>query len=67
MENNMTKEQIKQTIEGFTSFMRGICNNPNLNVPKELADKYDISEEFREKMEGCAETKKEQEDGNGEQ
>ena len=51
MENNMTKEQIKQTIEGFTSFMRGISNNPNLNVPKELADKYDISEEFREKME----------------
>ena len=58
MENNMTKEQIKQTIEGFTSFMRGISNNPNLYVPKELADKYDISEEFREKMEGCAETKK---------
>lgn len=42
----MDNEQIKQTIEGFTQFMRGISNNPNLKVPKDLADKYNISPEF---------------------
>lgn len=43
----MTDENIKQTIEGFTQFMRGVFNNPNLVVPNDLADKYNISSEYR--------------------
>ena len=43
------KEQMKSTIEGFTEFMRGITNNPNLVVPKELAEKYNISSKYCEK------------------
>ena len=48
MEKEKTdKEQIKSAMEGFTSFMRAICNNNNLGVPKEMADEFGISEEFR--------------------
>ena len=47
--SNMSKDEIKQTIEGFTQFMRGMWNNPTLTVPKDLAEKYDISSEFRDK------------------
>ena len=42
-------ENIKQTIEGFTQFMRGLFNNPNLSVPEDLAEKYNISSEYRKK------------------
>lgn len=45
--SNMSKDEIKQAIEGFTQFMREMWNNPNLTVPKDLAEKYDISSEFR--------------------
>lgn len=48
---SVTDEQMKQEIEGFTQFMRSICKNPNLSVPKDLADRYGISEEYREKGE----------------
>ena len=44
-------EKIKQTIEGFTQFMRGIFNNPNLAVPEDIAEKYNISSEYRERSE----------------
>ena len=44
----MTDENIKQTLEGFTQFMRGMFNNPNLTVPEDIAEKYNISSEFRE-------------------
>ena len=40
-------ESIKQTIEGFTQFMRGLFNNPNLSIPEDLAEKYNISSEYR--------------------
>ena len=45
------EEEVKQKIEVFTQFMRGMFNNPNLYVPKDMADKYGISEEFCEKKE----------------
>lgn len=47
----MTDKEIKQAIEGFTQFMRAVCVNPNLTVPKELAERFDISEEFCENKE----------------
>ena len=45
----MSNEQIKQTIEGFIQLMRGLWNNPDLTVPKDLADKYNIDSKFCEK------------------
>ena len=45
----MSNEQIKHAIEGFTTFMRGMWNNHDLYIPDEIADKYNISEEFRKK------------------
>lgn len=45
----MSDEQIKHAIEGFTTFMRGMWNNQDLYIPDEIADKYNISEEFRKK------------------
>lgn len=44
-------EQIKQVIEGFTCLMRGMWNNPNLTVPKDIAEKYNIDKKFYEKEE----------------
>lgn len=46
-EEKTDKEQLKSAMEGFTSFMRAICNNDNLGVPKEMADEFGISEEYR--------------------
>lgn len=43
------EEEVKQKIEVFTQFMRGMFNNPNLYVPKDMADRYNISEEYYEK------------------
>lgn len=45
------KARAKETIEGFTQFMRGMFNNPNLCVSEDMAEKFDIGEEFREKKE----------------
>ena len=44
----MTNEDIKQMLEGFTQLSRGIFNNPNLYVPDEIAEKYNVSEEYRD-------------------
>ena len=44
-------EKIKQMIEGYTQFMRGIFNNPNLTVPEDIAEKFNISSEYRERSE----------------
>ena len=43
------KEQAKQMIESFTQFMRTLWNNPNLAVPDDMAEKFGIADEFREK------------------
>ena len=45
----MSDEQIKHAIEGFTTLMRGMWNNQDFYIPDEIADKYNISEEFRKK------------------
>jgi len=47
--NKGDKEQAKQMIEGFTQFMRTLWNNPNLTVPDDMAEKFGIADEFREK------------------
>ena len=44
----MTDENIKQRLEGFTQFMRGVFNNPNLTVPEDIAERFNISSEYRE-------------------
>lgn len=46
-EKKADKEQVKSVMEGFIRFMRAICNNDNLGVPKEMADEFGISEEYR--------------------
>ena len=45
----MKNEQAKQMIESFTQFMRTLWNNPNLAVPDDMADKFNVSDEFRMK------------------
>ena len=43
----MTNDDIKQVLEGMTQIMRTVWNNPNLGISEDIADKYNISEEFR--------------------
>lgn len=45
----MTDEEIKQTLEGFTQAMRTMWGNPNLTIPKDLAEKYNVVDKFRDK------------------
>lgn len=45
----MTDETIKQMLEGMTQMARTMWNNPNLSIPNDIAEKYNVSEEFREK------------------
>lgn len=57
MENSNEKnEQIKQVVEGLTSVMRTVWNNPDLTVPKDIAEKYDIDKKFCEKKENSYHT-----------
>lgn len=44
----MNDKEMKQAMEGLTLLMRGITGNQDLSVPKELADRYGIDEEFVE-------------------
>lgn len=38
----MTDEQTKQAILGFAEFFKGITGNQNLEIPKDIAEKYGI-------------------------
>ena len=41
-------EEIKQTLENFTQAMRTMWGNQNLTIPKDLAEKYNVDDKFRE-------------------
>ncbi len=47
--SNIKNEQMKQVIEGFTCLMRGMWNDPNVTVPKDIVEKYNIDKKFYEK------------------
>lgn len=45
----MTDNEIKQTLENFTQAMRAMWENPNLTIPNDLAEKYNVDDKFRDK------------------
>ena len=38
----MTDSEIKQAITGFAEFFKAITGNQNLEIPKDMAEKYGI-------------------------
>ena len=38
----MTDNEIKQAITGFSEFFKAITGNQNLEIPKDMAEKYGI-------------------------